>query len=211
MLYAKGNWNQHDLAFPPVRENAAGKLRTVGVELEFGAIGARKPATVLADGLIGLHIREDAYAWTVEGTALGDLMVETERPVRSVWRDLRHWRMQGRCPVGGSTHGWYSEEIPYMENFVAAVHPVAVKLDAEVHARMRELAKARNRTPHYLMREAIAQYVEREEKREAFRQEALTAWASYQTTGLHVSHAEADDWLTQLEAGQDVEPPECHS
>lgn len=92
-----------------------------------------------------------------------------------------------------------------------AAHPVAVKLDADVHARVRQLAKAQQRTPHYLMREAIAQYVEREEKREAFRQEALTAWAAYQANGLHLSHAEADDWLAQLEAGQDVEPPECHT
>ena len=50
-----------------------------------------------------------------------------------------------------------------------AAHPVAVKLDAEIHARMRQLAKAQHRPPHYLMREAIAQYVEREDKREAFR------------------------------------------
>ncbi|AYF04139.1 ribbon-helix-helix protein, CopG family (plasmid) [Paracoccus yeei] len=92
-----------------------------------------------------------------------------------------------------------------------SAHPVAVKLDADVHARVRELAKAQHRSPHYLMREAIAQYVEREEKREAFRQEALTAWATYQTSGLHVTHTEADDWLAQLEAGQDVEPPECHN
>lgn len=90
-------------------------------------------------------------------------------------------------------------------------HPVAVKLDPEVHARMRQLAKAQHRTPHYLMREAIAQYVEREEKREALRQDALNAWAAYQATGQHVTHAEADAWLAQLEAGQDVEPPECHN
>lgn len=92
-----------------------------------------------------------------------------------------------------------------------AAHPVAVKLDADVHARVRKLAKVQHRTPHYLMREAIAQYVEREEKREAFRQEALTAWAAYQETGLHVTHAEADAWMAQLEAGQDAEPPECHN
>lgn len=92
-----------------------------------------------------------------------------------------------------------------------AVHPVAVKLDPDVHARMRKLADAQHRSTHYLMREAIAEYVEREEKREAFRQEALTAWAAYQVTGLHVSHAEADGWMAQLEAGQDVEPPECHN
>lgn len=89
--------------------------------------------------------------------------------------------------------------------------PVAVKLDADVHARVRQLAKVQHRTPHYLMREAIAQYVEREEKREAFREEALMAWAAYRTDGLHVSHAEADAWLAQFEEGHDVDPPECHN
>ena len=48
--------------------------------------------------------------------------------------------------------------------------PVAVKLDTDVHSRVKALAEARDRSPHWMMREAIAQYVEREEKREAFRQ-----------------------------------------
>ena len=93
---------------------------------------------------------------------------------------------------------------------MAVTRPVAVKLDADVHSRVRELAKARHRSPHYLMREAIAQYVDREEKRESFRRDAVVAWGVYQATGLHVTHNEADDWLARLEAGNDVEPPECH-
>ncbi len=88
--------------------------------------------------------------------------------------------------------------------------PVAVKLDVDVHARMRELAKSRNRSAHYLMREAITEYVAREEKREAFRREAVAAWTDYQATGLHLTADEADAWMAQLEAGFDVEPPECH-
>jgi len=60
------------------------------------------------------------------------------------------------------------------------------------------------------MREAIEQYVEREEKREQLRQSALTAWADYQATGLHVTAEEADAWLARLEAGEDVTEPECH-
>ncbi len=91
-----------------------------------------------------------------------------------------------------------------------ATRPVAVKLDVEVHARVRELAKAQNRSAHYLMREAITEYVAREEKREAFRQEAVAAWATYEATGLHLTDREADAWMARLEAGQDVEPPECH-
>lgn len=89
--------------------------------------------------------------------------------------------------------------------------PVAVRLDDPLKARIRVLADQRRRPMHWLMREAIEQYVTREELRESFRQEALDAWNHFQTTGLHVSHAEADTWLAELEAGNDVEPPACHA
>ena len=92
-----------------------------------------------------------------------------------------------------------------------ATKPVAVKLDQGTRDRMKKLADAKHRTPHWLMREAIEQYVEREEKRETFRQDGIRAWEAYQATGLHVTHAEADAWLEQLEAGNDVEPPKCHN
>ena len=92
----------------------------------------------------------------------------------------------------------------------STVRPVAIKIDDAVKARVQRLAEARQRTPHWLMREAIYQYVEREEKREAFRQDTIKAWDAFQATGLHVSAAEADAWLAQLEQGNDVEPPECH-
>lgn len=88
--------------------------------------------------------------------------------------------------------------------------PVAIKLDPDTKERVKRLAAARDRTPHWLMREAICQYVEREEKREAFRQDGIAAWAEYQATGLHVTAKQADAWLAELEAGKDVEPPECH-
>jgi len=61
-----------------------------------------------------------------------------------------------------------------------------------------------------MMREAILQYVEREEKRESFRRDGMRAWAEYQETGLHLNESEADAWLARLEAGQDEDPPECH-
>ena len=93
----------------------------------------------------------------------------------------------------------------------AVTHPVAIKIDPEIKERIKRLADARHRTPHWLMREAICQYVEREEKRESFRQDALAAWNQYQTTGLHVTLEEGDAWLAKLEAGQDAEPPECHA
>lgn len=91
-----------------------------------------------------------------------------------------------------------------------AIRPVAIKIDDNTKARVKRLADARHRTAHWLMREAIIQYVEREEKREVFRQDTLKAWEEYRTTGLHVTADEADTWLAQLEQGNDIEPPECH-
>lgn len=85
----------------------------------------------------------------------------------------------------------------------------SIKLDTDMQDRVRHLAEQRRRTPHWIMREAIAQYVEREEKRESIRQEAVDAWQDYQTTGLHVPHADMDHYLAELEAGRDAELPEC--
>jgi predicted transcriptional regulator len=86
----------------------------------------------------------------------------------------------------------------------------SLKLDEATKARLQRLAAARQRSPHWLMREAVEQYVEREEKREQLRQDALAAWAEYQATGLHVTAEEADAWLARLEAGQGGAAPECH-
>ena len=91
-----------------------------------------------------------------------------------------------------------------------AVRPVAIKIDEDIKARVKRLAEARHRTAHWLMREAITQYVDREENRESFRQDTLKAWEGYRTTGHHASAEEADAWLAKLELGHDIEPPECH-
>ena len=92
----------------------------------------------------------------------------------------------------------------------AATRPVAIKINEDIKARVKRLADARQRTPHWLMREAITQFVEREEKRETFRQDSLNAWEEYRLTGQHVTAEEADTWLAKLEQGHDVEPPACH-
>jgi predicted transcriptional regulator len=86
----------------------------------------------------------------------------------------------------------------------------SLKLDSELKSRVQRLAAARRRTPHWLMREAVEQYVGREEQRERLRQDALAAWNHYQTTGLHATIEEADAWLAKLELGEDAEAPECH-
>lgn len=89
--------------------------------------------------------------------------------------------------------------------------PMSVKLDPDTRARLERLAQTRRRTPHWMLREAVAQYVEREEKRDAFRQDTIKAWEEFQSSGLHATASEADAWLAQLGDGNDIEPPECQS
>jgi predicted transcriptional regulator len=93
---------------------------------------------------------------------------------------------------------------------MATLSSTSLKLDRAVKERVYRLASVRRRSPHWIMREAVEQYVEREEKREQLRQDALAAWAAYQTTGLHVTAEEADAWLAKLEAGKRAVIPKCH-
>jgi predicted transcriptional regulator len=93
---------------------------------------------------------------------------------------------------------------------VPSAPTTSLKLDAEIKARLQRLAESRRRSQHWLMREAIEQYVDREERRERLRHDALAAWAEYQASGQHVSAAEAEAWLAELEAGEDAEPPSPH-
>lgn len=91
----------------------------------------------------------------------------------------------------------------------ASQSPVSLKLDADLRDRLQRLAEAQRRTPHWLMREAIVQFVRREEARERLRADATTAWEEYQATERHATGEAVDAWLARLEAGEDVDPPAC--
>jgi predicted transcriptional regulator len=86
----------------------------------------------------------------------------------------------------------------------------SIKLDPIEQERLRALAGARDRTPHYLMREAIRQYLEREEARESFKAEALASWAEYRQTGLHLTGVETDEWLDSWGSERTEKAPICH-
>jgi predicted transcriptional regulator len=93
---------------------------------------------------------------------------------------------------------------------MAAASTTSLKLDSELKERVQRLAAVRRRSAHWVMREAVEQYVSREEQREQLRQDALAAWNHYRTTGLHATAEEADAWLARLEAGEDAQAPKCH-
>ncbi|MDP2787253.1 MAG: CopG family ribbon-helix-helix protein [Pseudomonadota bacterium] len=89
--------------------------------------------------------------------------------------------------------------------------PVAVRLGEPLKERVRALAGHMNRPMHWLMREAIEQYVTREEQRESFRQETLDAWRDFQDTGLHVTGDEVVVWLNSWGEENELPPPVPHT
>ena len=94
---------------------------------------------------------------------------------------------------------------------MSSAQPVSLKLDEDMRARLHKLSRAHDRSTHWLMRQAVSEYLEREEQREALRESARQAWHEYELTGMHATHAEANSWLAKLAAGEDAEPPTCHN
>ncbi|MDP6189290.1 MAG: ribbon-helix-helix protein, CopG family [Gammaproteobacteria bacterium] len=87
----------------------------------------------------------------------------------------------------------------------------SIKLDDKLKSRIQHLGKLRQCSSHWIMRAAIRDYVTREEQHEAFKQEALRAWESYQENGLHLTLEEADICWPKLAAGVDMALPRCYA
>lgn len=89
-------------------------------------------------------------------------------------------------------------------------HPTSIKLDRDLHARIESLAASKQRTPHWMMKEAIRQYVEREEKYQTFQQEVLASWEDFQVSGKHVSAEEVEKWIESWGTENELPAPTCH-
>ena len=77
---------------------------------------------------------------------------------------------------------------------------MGVKLDAETRERLVRLGKQRSRSPHWLMKAAIRDYLDREERREREYQEDVARWERYVETGAHLSHEDMTRWMDGLVA-----------
>lgn len=86
----------------------------------------------------------------------------------------------------------------------------SIKIDDDLKGRIQWLAEQRQRSAHWIMREALTQYVVREEARESFKQEALASWSAYQETGEHLTGEEVRSWLGTWGTEEGGELPKCH-
>lgn len=72
---------------------------------------------------------------------------------------------------------------------------IGVKLDDTIRERLKAVGTAKRRSTHWLMREAINQFLAREEEALRRERETMESWEHYQMTGEHVGHDAMTAWL----------------
>ena len=75
---------------------------------------------------------------------------------------------------------------------------IGIKLDDETRERLQRLGERRDRSPHWLMKTAIREYLEREEHWEREREEDEERWQRYLQTGAFFTYADTMQWLDDL-------------
>ena len=89
---------------------------------------------------------------------------------------------------------------------------VTVKLEESERQSLKSLAAVKQRTPHFLMKEAIQRYIEEEEEAEQAAIEAAAAsLAHYKKTGLHTTLDEVKVWAIAVRKDRSAKMPTCHS
>ncbi len=72
---------------------------------------------------------------------------------------------------------------------------MGVKIDTQIRDRLRALGERKQRSPHWLMRQAIVRYLEEEEDAQRRKEETLERWAQYESTGSHIRNDVVMKWL----------------
>jgi predicted transcriptional regulator len=78
----------------------------------------------------------------------------------------------------------------------------AIKLDDETTNRLRTLAQQRNRSAHWLLRDALQRYLLEEERYEREKAEDLAEYEDYMVTGKAIDQETVAAWLHELASGK---------
>lgn len=82
-----------------------------------------------------------------------------------------------------------------------------IKLDENIRNRLKLLGEKRDRSVHWLMRNAVETYLEREEQIERDKQEDKERWEEYQLTGKYLTNEQVIQWLDGLAQGNTLPCP----
>ena len=87
---------------------------------------------------------------------------------------------------------------------------LGVKLDASQQDRLRAFSAYKNRTPHFLMKEAIEWYLQKLQAEKDLLDRLDASADHYERTGLHLRQDEVKDWAASLSTAVKAPMPVCH-
>lgn len=100
-----------------------------------------------------------------------------------------------------------------METYNSAdskITPVSIKLAAEQKLLLTQIAKKQHRSVHFVLCQAVKEFLDREQAKLDFYESARKAGEHYQETGLHTTHEELKTWANSLGTAQELAPPVSH-
>jgi predicted transcriptional regulator len=83
-----------------------------------------------------------------------------------------------------------------------ATTTVGIKMEKSVRDRLKVLGHLKDRTPHWLVRRAVEEFLDREERWEQEKREDDERWERYLDTGESYSRAEVSKWMKGLREGK---------
>lgn len=79
-----------------------------------------------------------------------------------------------------------------------SVSSIAVKLDDDIRERLHTLGIAQDRSTHWLMKRAVVEFLEKEERYQQELAEDTARWENYVLTGDAIAHDDMKNWLHTL-------------
>ena len=81
---------------------------------------------------------------------------------------------------------------------------VGLRLDKQTQDRLKTLSKRRDRSPHYLMKQAVEKYLDAEEALEAEHDLVRARWEQFELTGETIPHDDIKSWASELGVSTDT-------
>ena len=79
---------------------------------------------------------------------------------------------------------------------------LGVKVDERLHERLKAMAEQKDRSTHWIIKQAVEQYLVQEESLARDRQQDRERWECFALAGEAVPNATATVWLDELAAGR---------
>lgn len=88
--------------------------------------------------------------------------------------------------------------------------PISIKLETAQKNYLAQIAKEKDRSVHFLLCQAVKEFIEREQAQTHLYETAKAASEHYRATGLHTTHEEMKAWAQSLGSKSELPPPTCH-